>query len=168
MSPPSGQPACCTTSASSNDGQRSLRRGLQNQRTTGGNRGRNFVRHQIQRKIEGSDPGDRPQRKAPHDAPASSGELLPVEWQVLAVDPRALFGGNLKGKDGALDFGARGLDRLARFLASVRENSSLRCAMPSATRRSTLWRSKAGKRRVVPNAFTAAAIAASACSRLPW
>ena len=37
--------------------------------------------------------------------------------------------------------------------------------MASATRRSTRCRSNAGSRRVVPKALTAAAMAASACSR---
>ena len=51
--------------------------------------------------------------------------------------------------------------------ASVRENSSLRSVMVCATRRSTRCRSNAGNRRVVPNAFTAARMAASACWRVP-
>ena len=97
-------------------GQRSLGRGFQDQGTTGGNGGRNLVRHQIQGEIKGSDSGNRPQREAAHNAPASGGKLLPVERQILAVNPRALLGGNVEGEDGALDLGARGLDRLARLL----------------------------------------------------
>ena len=67
-------------------------------------------------KIKGSDSGDRSQREAAHDAPASGGELLPVERQILAVDPGALLGGDIEGEDGALDLGAGSLDGLARFL----------------------------------------------------
>jgi hypothetical protein len=52
--------------------------------------------------------------------------------------------------------------------AMVWANSSLRSRMPIAIWRSTRWRSKAGSRRVVPKALTAAAMAASACSRRPW
>ena len=51
--------------------------------------------------------------------------------------------------------------------ASVRENSSLRSAIDAEIRRNTRCRSKAGNRRVVANALTAAAMAASACSRRP-
>src|SRR5205085_772977 len=41
----------------------------------------------------------------------------------------------------------------------LRANSSCRCAMPCATSRKIRWRSKAGKRHVVSNVRTAAAIA---------
>ncbi len=74
------------------------------------------MRHQVQREIKRSDSGDRPQREAAHNAPASGGELLPVERQILSVEPRALLGGNVEGEDGALDLGARGLDGLACLL----------------------------------------------------
>ncbi len=97
-------------------GQRSLGRGLQHQGTAGGNGGRNLVGHQVQRKIKGSDSGNRPQREAAHNAPAPGGKFLPVERQVFAVNPRALLGGDIEGEDGAFHLGARGLDRLARFL----------------------------------------------------
>ena len=67
-------------------------------------------------KLKGVIPAIGPSGKAAHDAPASGGELLPVERQILAVNPRALLGGNVESKDGALDLGTRGLDRLARLL----------------------------------------------------
>ena len=73
--------------------------------------------HQIQREIERGDARDRTQRKALHDTPAASGELLPVERQVLAIDARAFFRRDCKCEDGALDFRARRFDGLTRFLA---------------------------------------------------
>ncbi len=74
----------------------------------------------------------------------------------------------LKGEDGALDFGARGLDGLAGFLGEGAGKFffALRHGRGNDRRR-TRWRSKAGRRRVVPKALTAAAMAASACSLRP-
>ncbi len=96
--------------------QWSLRRGFEHERTPSGDRRCNLMSHQIQREIEWSDPGNRSQREAAHNAPASGSKFLPVERQVLAVNPSALLGGNIKGEDGALDFSPCSLDRLSRFL----------------------------------------------------
>ena len=68
-------------------------------------------------KLNGVIPAIGPSGKAAHNAPAPGGKLLPVEGQVLAVNSRALLGGNIEGEDGALDFGPRSLDRLARLPA---------------------------------------------------
>ena len=57
-----------------------------------------------------------PRGKAFHDAPASGGELLPVERKVFAVDAGGLFGGDVENKNSAVHFDARQLDGLARFL----------------------------------------------------
>ena len=57
-----------------------------------------------------------PSGKRLHDAPPPGGVFLPVERKILAVDAGALFGGDVEGKDGALDLDARGFDGLARFL----------------------------------------------------
>src|SRR6266545_2583537 len=72
---------------------------------------------QIQREIERGDARDRTERKALHDTPAASGELLPVERQVFAIDARAFLRRDCKCEDGALDFRTRRLDGLTRFLA---------------------------------------------------
>ena len=96
---------------------RSLRRRLQNQRAAGGNRGRDLVGHQVQREVKRRDGEHRPERKAPHQAPASGSGLQGVERDVLAVNARALLGGDLEGVDGALHLDARSPDGLARFLA---------------------------------------------------
>src|SRR5207245_9555967 len=77
---------------------------------------RNFVSDQVQRKIKGCNTGKRAQRKTPNDPPSSCRELLPVERQVLAITPRALFRSDGEGKDRAFNFGTRSLDRLAFFL----------------------------------------------------
>src|ERR1700757_3238927 len=74
------------------------------------------MRYQVQRKIKGCDSCDRPERKSTDDSPAAGGVLLPVERQVLPVNPGALFGRNREGKDGALDFGPSLLDGLSGFL----------------------------------------------------
>ena len=74
------------------------------------------MRHQIDRKIKGRDASDGTDREAAHDAPSSGGGFLPVERKVVAIYPGGLFGGDVEGEDGALDFGARGLDGLAGFL----------------------------------------------------
>ena len=63
-----------------------------------------------------------PSGKAAHDAPAAGGGFLPVERKIFAVDASAFFGGDVEGKDGALDFDARGFDGLSGFLGeSARE-----------------------------------------------
>src|SRR5439155_12012730 len=77
---------------------------------------RNFVSDQVQRKIKRCNPGKGTQRRAPHDPPSSGGELLPVERQVLAINPRALFRRYRECKNRAFNCGSRGLDRLACFL----------------------------------------------------
>ena len=59
----------------------------------------------------------RAEREAAHQAPAPGGGLQRVERNVLAVDARALFGGDLEGVDGAVHLDARGLDGLGGFLA---------------------------------------------------
>ena len=89
--------------------ERRLRRRLQHHGASGGDGRRDFVRDQVQRKIERRDPGDRSERKAAHNAPASGGEFLPVEGKEFAVDARGLFGRDVEGEDGALDFDARSL-----------------------------------------------------------
>src|SRR5437899_9129534 len=80
------------------------------------NGGRNYVSDQGQRKSKRCNTGKRAQRKTPNDPPSSCREFLPVERQVLAINPRALFRSDGEGKDRAFNFGTRGLDRLACFL----------------------------------------------------
>ena len=96
--------------------ERRLGRGLQHHGATGGDGGGDFVGDEVDGEIKGRDAGDGAEGKAAHDAPASGGEFLPVERKKFAVDASALFGGHVEGKDGALDFRARGLDGLAGFL----------------------------------------------------
>ena len=96
--------------------ERRLRRGLQDHGASGGDGRSNFVGDEIDREIKWSDAGDGTERETADDAPASGGEFLPVERKEFAVDAGALFGGDVEGKDGALDFDARGLDGLAGFL----------------------------------------------------
>lgn len=72
---------------------------------------------QIDGKIKWCDAGDGSERKTADDAPASSGEFLPVEREDFAVDTGALLGGHVKSKDGAFDLNARALDGLASFLS---------------------------------------------------
>ena len=74
------------------------------------------MRDQIDGEIERSNTGDRSDREAAHDAPASGGELLPIQREILSVDASALFGGDRKGEDGALNFGSRRLNGLASLL----------------------------------------------------
>ncbi len=83
------------------------------------------------------------------------------------MDARALFRRYGKGENGALHFGARRFDGFARLLRHGA--GKLFFALGNALRHlpSTRCRSNAGNLRVVPKAFTAAAMAASACSRLP-
>ena len=96
--------------------ERRLRRWLQDHGTSGGDGRSDFVGNQIDRKIEWSDARDWPNRETADDAPASGGELLPVEGKIFAVDAGAFLGGDVEGEDGAVDFDARGLDGLAGFL----------------------------------------------------
>ena len=48
-------------------------------------------------------------------AGAPFGARQPVQWDDFAVDALRFLGGDLEGEDRAVDFGARGADRLARF-----------------------------------------------------
>ena len=149
-------------------GERRLRRGLEHHGTAGGNGRSDFVRNQVQREIERRDAGDRAERKTFDDAPTPGGRLLPIQRQIFAVAANRLFGGDVEGKDGAINFHASALDGLARFQRNGAGKFFFAIVNAVAIRRRTRWRSKAGSRRVVPKALTAAAMAASACSRRPW
>src|SRR5207244_8657129 len=70
----------------------------------------------IQREIEWSDSSDGPQREATHNSPTPRRKFLPVQGQELTMNARAFLGRHIESKDGALDFGPRRFDRLARFL----------------------------------------------------
>src|SRR5208282_3904545 len=96
-------------------GKRRLGRGLEHHGTAGGDRWSDFVRDQVQGKIEGRNPGDRAQRKTFDDAPASGGRLLPIQRQIFAVAANRFFRGNVERKDGTVNFHASALDGLARF-----------------------------------------------------
>ena len=71
---------------------------------------------EVDGEIERRDSGDGAEREPAHDAPAASGEFLPVEGKDFAVDARAFLGGDVEGEDGALDLDARAFDGLAGFL----------------------------------------------------
>src|SRR5438067_3022508 len=96
--------------------ERSLRRWLQNNRAAACNRRSDLVGHEIQGKIKWSNSGNRSQRKPAHNSPATRGELLPIKRQVFPRYARGLFGANGKGENGAVNFGAGGLQRLAGLL----------------------------------------------------
>src|ERR1700722_12689563 len=112
-------------------GKRSLRGGFQYHGAACGDcRGR-FVSHQLQGKIKWSDARDGTERVTLYDAPASCGELLPIEREVFSINAGGLFGGDVEGKDGAVDFDARQLDRLPGFL----DNGSGKFIAPLGNRR---------------------------------
>src|ERR1700722_4512219 len=80
------------------------------------------MRDQVQREIEGRDPGNRAEGKAFYNSPAPSRELLPVERKILAVNAGGFFGGNIEDEYCAVHFDTRQLDRLTGFLRqSARE-----------------------------------------------
>src|SRR5580693_5210663 len=70
----------------------------------------------MQREIKGRDPSNGTEWKTLHNAPASGSEFLPVEGKILAINTRGFFRRNVEDKNGAVDFDARQLDRLAGFL----------------------------------------------------
>lgn len=123
--------------------------------------------HEVQRKIERSDSHDRAYREAAHYSPAAGGVLLPVKRQVFAINARTFLGGNGESKNRPIDFRSCRFDGLACLLGKGVRKLFFFCAMLEDIWRRTRCRSNAGKRRVVPNAFTEAAMARSACSRLP-
>ena len=94
---------------------RRLRRGSQHDRVSRGERGRDLVRHEIEGEVERRDAGDRAERHAAHvrDAAVVPGD--PVERHDLPVDPLRLLGGDRERECGAVDFDARGADRLSRL-----------------------------------------------------
>src|SRR5215469_8478999 len=89
---------------------------LKDQRTTGRDGRRDFMRHKIERKVEGCDGKDRAKRDATAQSPAPGGGFERVERDVFAVNARSLLGGDLKGVDAAVDFDSCRLDRLTRLL----------------------------------------------------
>src|SRR5207244_11003195 len=56
------------------------------------------------------------QGESADDTHTSSGKLLPVDRNIFAINPGTLLGCDIESKNGTLDFSARRLDRLARFL----------------------------------------------------
>ena len=97
--------------------ERSLRSGLQDRGATSGDRGRHFVRYQIQRKIKWRDGQNRAQRETAHDSRAASGGSLPIERQPFAANARGFFGRHGKRENRTVHFdasGAYGLPRLQR------------------------------------------------------
>src|SRR6202040_2872801 len=92
-------------------GERSLRRWLKDDRAARRDRRSEFVSYEIYGEVERSDRGNRPERKSPHNSPATRGGGLPIQRQVLAANAHSLFGGNAEREDRAIDFDARGLQR---------------------------------------------------------
>ncbi len=60
-------------------------------------------------KLKGVMPATGPEGKAFDNAPAAGGGLLPVQRKIFAVPARAFFGGDVEGKNGAINFAARAL-----------------------------------------------------------
>jgi hypothetical protein len=91
--------------------QRRLRRGFQQHRIAAGKRGRDFVRHQIERKVEGRDGGDRPDGKPSDQGGTSLGGGVEIQRQPFAPDTFALFQGVGECADGPIHFGPGGSNR---------------------------------------------------------
>jgi hypothetical protein len=87
-------------------GERRLRRGLKDERATGGKGGRNFMSDEVQGKIEGSDGKDWADGKTLHNAPAIFVALGKVERNGFAAEANGFFGSGLECEDGAIDLGA--------------------------------------------------------------
>src|SRR3954462_15156407 len=93
--------------------ERSLGSRLQNHGATARDGGCNFVRDQVQRKIEWSDSSDGADGKSPDNTPAACGEFLQIERNVLPADAAGFFGGDREGENGTVDLSTRRLDGLA-------------------------------------------------------
>ena len=93
---------------------RFLRR-LQHERAASRNRGRHFVCHQIERKVEWRDERHRTERHPPGVAVIAVQTAGQFQVQGFAIDAHRLLGGDLEGLDQARDLAGGVLDRLARF-----------------------------------------------------
>jgi hypothetical protein len=149
-------------------GERRLRRGLEHHGTAGGNGRRDFVGDQIQREIKRRDAGDGTERKPFDDAPTPGSRLLPIQRQIFAIAANRFFGGNIEGENGAVHFAAGALDGLARFERNGAGKFFFALVDAGRNLAQNALAFEGRQPRVVPKALTAAAMAASACSRRPW
>jgi hypothetical protein len=78
------------------------------------------VRDEIQREVERCDRKNRAERKSADDSGAVGSRRLPIEGQPFSADTRSFFGGDGEGENSAVDFSARGLDRLPCFFRDQR------------------------------------------------
>jgi len=93
--------------------------------------------------------------------------LLPVERQIFTVAAHRFFGCDLEGEDGAIHFAAGALDWFARLQGDCARKLFFTLVDTVGNSPQNPLTLEGGSRRVVPKAFTEAAITASACSRRP-
>ena len=96
-------------------GEGGLRRGLEDERAAGGDGRRNFVRDEIERKVEGRDGEDGADGKALDQSPAAFVAFGQVERNGFAAEACGFFRGGLEGEHGAIDFGTGEAHGLAGF-----------------------------------------------------
>ena len=88
---------------------------LEHDRIARGDRGGDLVRSQVEREVERTDTGDRPDREAPGDADPVLRRGHEVKRDELAGHPLCLLGAEAEGEDRAIDLDKGVADGLARF-----------------------------------------------------
>ena len=116
VEPACGQPGFLLELCEEERRERRLRRRLQDDGAAGGECGRDLVRNEVAREVEGRDRGDDPDRLAEGEAELAFAGLRSIHRHHLAAELARLDCGERVRRHRARGFDARRLDRLARFV----------------------------------------------------
>ena len=113
FSQPGGSPASAIELREEQRGERRLRRGLEHDRAAGGERGRDLVRDEVEREVEGRDRADDADRLPQREGELPCAGLRRVHRHHLAGELARLDRGEREGGHRARGLDAGGLERLA-------------------------------------------------------